>query len=268
MIEGGHGRRWSTRIGSAAACALLVAAGLGPRPGEAQVVPQGKAYGVVASIGPEAARLSLAVSFGVSLSDFRGPVARAESDAVDMGLIGTALVSKGCDGSDPKFRRDQLPTSLQVDSGDEGAAAGRSATYGGSPAGSPVTGAFSEQRVSATPDPRGQARTRVAVAGIPGVAEVAGGEATAETGVSGSERVATAAVAVPVLEFVGGALRLEDLRWEATHRSGSGESRDGPRRATRLDTGPGSVAPRKKGRPLRWPSRSQRERPNGSRGIL
>src|SRR4051794_5869088 len=77
-------------------------------------------------VNPTAAALSIGVTFGTSLSDYTNQTARAESRAVDLGIIGTTLTSEGCDGSPPSFPPDQLPQPLDANSSDPKAAQGYS----------------------------------------------------------------------------------------------------------------------------------------------
>src|SRR6476469_2161197 len=52
-------------------------------------------------LNPTAAGLSIGIGFGEPLSDYQNQVSRAESRAIDLGIIGTTLAAQGCDGSAP-----------------------------------------------------------------------------------------------------------------------------------------------------------------------
>src|SRR5947209_6483620 len=77
-------------------------------------------------LNPTAAGLSLGIGFGLSLSDYTNQSARAESRAIDLGIIGTTLAAEACDGGAPTLPADKQPQPLQAESSDPKAAQGYS----------------------------------------------------------------------------------------------------------------------------------------------
>src|SRR3989442_6953050 len=85
------------------------------------VAGSGNSYAQVRRIGPTAARLSLAPTLGLSLSDYSGTVGRGQATDADLAAIG---VAQPCTA-------DQIPT-LRVVSTDKDADKGKSQFFAGS----------------------------------------------------------------------------------------------------------------------------------------
>lgn len=154
---------------------------------------------------------------GQSLADYAGTVGRAQSRTMDLGVIGTTLTTRQCDGSAPIAQESQLPPTLKADSRDDASRKGRSLTYLGQ------NGvAAGQQDVQATPEPMGRSTTSIGSLTIPGVVTAAGGTTAAVARiVDGATREATATASVPRLVLGGGVVVLENLRWAASQRTGA-----------------------------------------------
>jgi hypothetical protein len=152
----------------------------------------------------------------LSLAAYTNRVARAESRAVDLGIIGTTLAAEPCDGGEPALPADRQPQPLRAETGDPGAADGLSATEAG----------LATKSVRATDEPRGTAETAVPAGGVPGVVEIGGGRSVAEAGFAAGRRLARAVTEIGALRLGGGLVVLRNLRWEVRHESGAADVRE------------------------------------------
>lgn len=183
-------------------------AGAAPAP---EVAPgTGTAVAQTIKVDPRAGNLSLGITVGSALADYTNRVARAESRAIDLGVIGTTLASEPCDGGEPALPADQQPQPLHVETGEPGAAQGVSATDAG----------LITKRAQATDQPLGVAETTSGTIGVPGVVEATGTRARAEAGLVGGQRLARAVTDIGELRLAGGLVSLRGLHWEAVHTSG------------------------------------------------
>lgn len=214
-------RRWRrTRLVAAAgvAATLLVALAPASRGGEEVVAGSGDAQASVVRVGPTAGGLQVAVTFGQSLADYQGGVARGQSRVLDPGVLGLVLSAESCTGSPPPLDPSVLPPTLRADSREEGAAEGKEGTY----LAAPPLGGLGHQQVRATEDPSGSATTTLAALEVPGLLRMDGGTATTETMLlDGTTRVARAVTTLGDLDL-GGVVRMEGMRWAVEHRSGPG----------------------------------------------
>ena len=171
--------------------------------------------------GPKASGLALTILFGESLSGYIGTAAQAASQTIDMGLLGTLLSAKLCDGGPGPLKPEQVPTATRVDSREPDADKGKSRTYNGTQAGSPLQIQVGREEASAGKDPQGRARTTMAIASLPGVIDMRGGIAETESGiVKGGTRLARASVDLGDIDLFGGVIKLSHLRWNALQRTG------------------------------------------------
>lgn len=190
------------------------------RAAEEVVSGSGDAQASVLRVGPTAGGLQVAVTFGQSLADYQGDVARGQSRVVDLGVLGLVLTAESCKGSAPPLDPSWLPPTLRSDSREDGAENGKRATYLGAPSGGAPIAGIGDQQTRAEKTPRGSGTTTLGVIEIPGLLRAAGGVATAESAfVDGETRVARAVSELGELE-VAGIARMEGLRWEVEHRSG------------------------------------------------
>jgi hypothetical protein len=165
------------------------------------------------------------MAVGTAIADYRGTLGQAETNTLDLGLIGTALTSEQCDGSAPAVKREQLPQPLIVES-DHGNAS-QSADQLGSTKGG-LLAAGGHQVVTATTVPSATADFAGGVLGITGLAEASDLSSAATAAlVPGKARIATATATVGRLSLLGGAVVLDGLHWTASHRTGAGAAATG-----------------------------------------
>src|SRR5437870_10912991 len=82
-------RRLATVVALGAALAALVSGSAQGDTGSF-VAGSGNAYAQFVRVGPTAARLSLAPTLGLSLSDYAGTVGRGQASSADLAAIGVA----------------------------------------------------------------------------------------------------------------------------------------------------------------------------------
>jgi hypothetical protein len=192
------------------------------------VAGSGSAAASSVQIGPKAGGLALTILFGESVAGYIGTAAQATSQTIDMGLLGTLLSAKQCDGSPGPLPPDQVPKPLRADSRDQDPEKERTSSYGGTQPGSPVQVTVGHEQVSASRSPSGHSRNTLALASIPGVVEVHGGAADTETGlVKNASRTARASVDLGDLDLFGGVITLSHLRWTASQQTGKGAADSG-----------------------------------------
>lgn len=212
--------RRTTRVAALSGAVLAAAALALPAAADEEFVPgSGDAHGIVARFGPTTGGLSLSSRFGLSLADYRVTFGRGQSQAVDMGAVALSLTSEGCDGN-AVIDREQLPPTLVVDSRQDGSEEGRTITYQGTPAESPVVVAAGRQHARATDQPLGHGATEVAPIDIGGVITIAGGRSAATTELADQVREARASVDIPEVSVGGGELLIRGLHWDVVQRTG------------------------------------------------
>ena len=191
---------------SAASLVPVVLAG----PGRAATDPgQGTAIATTDRIDPRAGSLSIGITFGTALAGHQNRVAKAQSQAVDLGAIGTSLAAYQCDGTPGPVPDSSQPQPLTTETGQAGADKGISQ--------SDLGGSYS-RFVRADSTPAGEAVTTTAPLSLAGVVSVGGGVARAWSGITNGVRQATATVDMSGITFPGGT-SLAGLHWEATFQS-------------------------------------------------
>jgi hypothetical protein len=200
---------------AAASAAALLASVAGPAAAEGEF-HNGTATAIAQSykVNPTASGLSIGITFGLSLSDYTNTVSRAESRAIDLGIVGTTLAAEACDGGDPTVSSDKQPQSVFVDSRDQGAAQGRTEQEKYAP--------FITKSARANDKPESEAVTTSAPIDVPGVLHVDGARSRTLTHVvDGKVREALATSDVANVSLGGGAVELKGLHWESRYLSGS-----------------------------------------------
>ena len=115
-----------------------------------------------------------------------------------------------------------------MSTGEKDAEKGRQLDQGSFPEGSPITGAFQDQRVTADASPSGRATTTGGRLAFGPLVEIVNGRTEAHAGVvDGKARLASAVTTMDRLSLLDGLVVLGDVRWEATQRTGEGEAADG-----------------------------------------
>lgn len=197
---------------------LVVAAGVvaDPVAGEESFgVGSGRASAKLLKVGPSRGALTLAPQVGLALSDFLNTRGRGDVRFADFAALADSL---------PPELITAFP-SVKVESTAENAAEGETVTLG-TPPEIPVKVAAAELHADAGAEPRGASSFSAGAVDI-GIGTIAGGVAASHSGiVDGNTREAVATVVLPRLELAGGAVVLENLRWEATQRSGATETND------------------------------------------
>lgn len=177
-------------------------AGTAPSPGRGNALAEGVA------VLPRQGSLAVGIIFGEALAGHTNSEAKAQSQDIDLGSIGTSLTSSNC-GKPPTLTPDQIPQPLLVESGEPNAAKGTTQSdYGG---------AFSKFG-QADVTPYAKSVTVVAPFAIAGVLSVGGGTVTSWSGMVKGERVAGATADVSGITFPGGT-SVSALHWEATFPS-------------------------------------------------
>jgi hypothetical protein len=177
----------------------------------------GSAIAQSARIDPVAGGLSFGIGVGESLAGHQNTVATSESRAASLGVIGVTLGAPGCDGGDPTLPKEQQPQPVRTQSGAEGADAGITSQ-------DPVVPGIN-RTVRATTAPFAETITRSEGLDIPGVIEVGPTVSVATSGVFDGYREATATTDITAITL-GGLVTLENLHWEAYHRTGGDPSED------------------------------------------
>jgi hypothetical protein len=214
---------WGRTIGVAAALAgALTATGLASTgTSAAQAAPfnngTGSAIAQSARIDPVAGGLSFGIGVGESLAGHQNTVATSESRSASLGVIGVTLGAPGCDGGDPTLPKEQQPQPVRTQSGAEGADAGMTSQ-------DPVVPGV-DRTVRATTAPFAETITRSQGLDIPGVIEVGPTVSIASSGVFDGYREARATTDISGITL-GGIVTLENLHWEAFHRTGGDPADD------------------------------------------
>ena len=191
------------------------------------VVGSGRADARILRLGPAAGQLALAPTLGLSLADFLGTLGRGEARVADWAAL---------DGSAEDIKP-YMP-EVRTESTEENAAAGKSATFLGTPAGTPITLGVMEQKSAATAAPKGTSEVTLGAVGIPGVVEIGASKASSTAQVIEKKaREARGVTSIASLSLGGGAVVLKGLTWEAVQRTGEGAKVDGSFRVDGLTIG-------------------------------
>jgi hypothetical protein len=203
----------------AAVGVLLAGAGtwLATAPGGAAVSPgEGSAGAFTASVIPRAGSLAIGVTFGEALAGHTNGTAKAQSQAIDLGAIGTSLTSYNC-GKPPSVQPDQIPQPLIVETGDPNASTGVTQTEEG--------GAFSKfGKAAATP--YSEAVTTSAPFAVAGVISIGGGISKSWSGIVHGERQSGASTDLSGITFPGG-VSMSGLHWDVVDQSTGKQQKTG-----------------------------------------
>jgi hypothetical protein len=218
-------------LASAAAACTAVSAGAFVLPGAPAAASTPFVLGTAAGTAqamqlvPRNGGFAYTITIGGSIADYRGTLAQAQSQTLDLGLIGTSLTAEGCDGSKPTVDRSQLPQPLVAES-DHGNATKSADDQGITQSG--LLAAAGHKTVSVTTLPAATASFDGGTVGIQGVAVASGmsSEATAKV-VPGKSRIATADARIGTLSMLGGLAVFHNLHWTATQQSGAGAQATG-----------------------------------------
>lgn len=171
----------------------------------------------IVKIGPGVGALELATTAGTAVAQVANSLAQAKAQAVDLGLVGTALTGEGCDGGEATVRPEQLPQPTIVDN-----RKGEARSTSDEIPVSEILGGGRET-ASANTTPASEATVEGIASAIASVVTVSGGRANAITRVvekGTREAVATSSVDIDI----AGLVRLENAQWRAVHRTGGSKS--------------------------------------------
>ena len=220
----GRAGRWTrSKFAAAVTIASVVALGSFAEPSGARQGAVGngmaKATAVVAKVAPGVGALELGVTTGVAVAETSNSLSQYQSQALDLGLIGTTLTADGC--REATIGADDLPQPLRVDNRNGDTVEQRDEFP---VAGTVLGGGRLRSEAKTTPSSKASA-TGVGLAVDP-LLRFDGGHAVAETEVlPGEGRVARASVDASI--DIAGVVRLDGLRWDAFHRTGTERVVDG-----------------------------------------
>lgn len=167
-------------------------------------------------MAPHDGSLAVGVTLAEALAGHTNSVARAQSQGIDLGAIGTSMTSYNC-GSQA-FKPDQIPQSLQAETGDPGASNGISQQPDPSTGTSqPSFGTY--EFVKATNTPYGEADTSLPPLVTPAF-KVDDMKTKAWSGLVDGQRVAGATATIGGVDIANGLVDLTNLRWDSTYPSG------------------------------------------------
>lgn len=204
--------------GLAAALSATGAAMLaGGSPAHATPAPgQGSASAQALAVAPHDGSLAVGVVLGEALAGHTNGQAKAQSQGIDLGAIGTAMTGYNC-GSQA-LQPDQIPQPLITETGapgaDQGIHQGLDPSKGAS---QPSYG--SDEFVRATSTPYGEADTSFAPVNVQGIT-VSGMATRAWSGLKDGERQAGATADIASLDLGNGLVKLGGLHWESVYPSG------------------------------------------------
>jgi hypothetical protein len=216
-----HGRsafRRTAYVGAGVATASLLTFALtapgAAAPGQADTFSPGtgNAVALAYTVNPVFGNLSFGITAGESVAGHQNTGATAQSNAVNLGVIGVTLAGEGCEGAPPVLAAERQPQPVTARTGEPGAAEGQTDTLGEA----------IRMSARATDRPFAEAITRIDPIGGNEGLSVSGGTTTASSGVAGEGvRRARAVAEIPAVELFGGVVTLEGLRWEALQESGA-----------------------------------------------
>jgi len=187
----------------------------------------GSAGGIAQSlqISPRTGGFAYTISVGNSIADYRGTLAQAESQILDLGLIGTALTAQGCTGNAPPIKSSQLPQPLIAESADGNHTESHD-QVGTTQSG--VLAAGGHEQVAVTTTPSSSASFDGGTLGFNGLLTTSG-MSTASTSrlIPGEARLATADASIGQLSLLGGMVVLKNMHWSASLRTGTKPSMSG-----------------------------------------
>lgn len=213
-------KRATVRLVAGAASALVASAGvvtLAAAPSARATVSagQGSSFAESLQVAPHDGSLAVGVVLGESLAGHTNGDARAQSQGLDLGAVGTDLTGYNC-GS--RFLQpNQIPQALTTETGQPGAAKGITQTV------DPATGAAQPsfgtyEHVEADPAPYGEADTAVAPLGL-GPITVTNMSTKAWSGIVDGQREAGATSDIGALDL-GSLVQLGGLHWQSVYPSG------------------------------------------------
>jgi hypothetical protein len=169
------------------------------------------------SVAPKTGGLAASVTIGTTIADYRGTLAQASSQTINLGVIGTTLTTQ-CDASPPTLTPDQLPKPLIAES-DHGNSHATTSTAGTSKSG--LLAVAGREVVRAKTQPSGTATFDGNAVVVPHLLTMSGLHTTSNAHIiKGKTRIATATSRIGALKLLG-VISLGGLKWTASRRSGA-----------------------------------------------
>jgi hypothetical protein len=189
-----------------------------PAPAVPFVPGSGSASSEVARVALRSSGTVVSIGVGTTRARFAGAQGNAEAAGLDLGLLDLASRAPVACGAaaGSALPPGSMPSPVKVSSGD-GASAQRRASAG---AGTPLE--VMSQSGSARPDAAADADVGGVRLAIPGIVTATGGSAgSTATLTPGKERAANADSDLGSVSLAGGLVRLDGMRWNASHRTGT-----------------------------------------------
>lgn len=173
-----------------------------------------------------AANATIGMTAGRALASYQDRTGTAEGRALDLGAL-PLILAEPCNNLPSFLNKATLPPITRTDSSDPGSAASRSTQvllpgeFDG-PAGAPI----GYQDATATATPSSWASTQTVPTDIL-LLGVTGGRTEVSTSMQNGVREAHAVSTADQVRVLGGLITLNQVRWEATARSGATSTADG-----------------------------------------
>ncbi|HET9077772.1 MAG TPA: hypothetical protein VFN68_12640 [Acidimicrobiales bacterium] len=216
MLEiGGRARLALAAASTAAAATGLITMATAPAAHAAVSPGEGSSYAQSLAAAPHDGSLAVGVTLGEALAGHTNSIARAQSQGIDLGAIGTAATGYNC-GSQ-SLQPDQIPQAYSTETGQPGAAQGETQTFDPSQGtNQPSYGTY--EHVQATAAPYGEADTAFGPVSEGPVA-VTGMKSRAWSGLQNGQRAAGASSDIASLD-IAGVVHIDGLHWQSVYPSG------------------------------------------------
>ena len=216
MADGARRGRRRLRWGVAGVSCVVVATGAaltdGGHAGAAVSAGQGSSYAQALQVTPHEGSLAVGAVFGEALAGNTGNYARAQSQGLDLGAIGTSMKSYNCGQAPQPAVAHAVPAPLEAEAGQPGADQGMTAT-------NPQQTYGATEFAKANASPYAEAQTTFqSVQG--GLINATGAHSKAWSGTVGGQRVAAATADIGSVNLAAGAVVLDGLHWDAAFPSG------------------------------------------------
>jgi hypothetical protein len=174
-------------------------------------------------VGPTRSGFNFTAGFSVSMAEYENAIARADSRFLDSGaLVGGVIGAADDDEADPAEEQpSETFDNVRTDTRQEGAAEGIEQPVGEAVPDLPFVLDLGTQFVRATEDPFGEAITYNGRLGVEEAFLVQGGYTRGATGVVAEGVREARGESVFDVVAIADAVVIEDLRFEAVHRSGA-----------------------------------------------
>ena len=207
-------RRGPSRILLAIVVVALLS-GLSPVASAQIRAGEAKASASVASIVPAVGGLDLAARVGASAAEVANKIARAQAQAIDLGLLELVLTAEGCTGTRP-LEPSQVPQPTRIDNR-RGDASATSEEIGGG---------LGREDARVTTQPLAHAIASGSHLDLAPLLSISGGRAETKSQlIDGTVYEARASVSATL--DIAGVFKLSGLRWNALHRTGDKKALEG-----------------------------------------